>query len=538
MDWSLWMSALVLLIHTPLYVAGEGKKINMTFDIWEGNVTVLWSPPDGAPLNALYQVSQAIYGTHDWHVVPKCNMIKETTCNIGNIIDQDPIKVKVGLFQGNVSLAWSFVKRVHLSESKLLAPDFHLFSTPKTVKVKIFRKQFSKKLFPYGPLYTVTLRLKGDDQIISQNKDDDEDGEVEFGSLQLFQEYCINVTVEMKSDNSRNTSSQCCIYPSEDISMVIYMVTVGVVGPISVFMLAVCFFLKRPGKMPAVLKSAVNEWRPMNVGSVQVESVTDKGWLMISNKMSGKNKTLEYTEEDKDRRESTDSGVSVSEQHSDKVERTDAPGGNDDSGCGSLTGSEDGGRSLEELPCMDGGVTSSSCQSREDSGLGLGNRDVSDNLKGDDSGLLSEIVIVGDGYRSQSPSGDEHCEITVPCDVDSNTDGPSGGYRSGQVTCLCSDFETCMWCRTGKLLMTVCDSASHEQTTADEHDRPSYLQKSPAQDANVLGLGDLAFQSDEDCCESSTLLISCPLFLQEEHNLQCRLDTLPLTLGDVELSFT
>lgn len=532
------MSVLVVLIHTPLYVADNEKKINVTFDIWEGNVTVLWSPPDGAPLNALYQVSKAIYGQHDWHVVPECNMIKETTCNIGSLLDQDPTKVKVGLFQGNGSLAWTSVKRVHLTESKLLAPDFHLSSTTKTVKVKIFRKQFLEKLFASGSLYTVTLRLKGDDRILRQIEDDDEDGEVEFSSLQFLQEYCVSVTVEMKSADMKNTSLQRCIYPSEDLSLVISMVTLGAVGTISVFMLAVCFFLKRPGKMPAVLKSAVNEWRPMNVGSVQVENVTDKGWLMTGSKMSGKSKTPEYTEEDKDRRDSTDSGVSVSEQHSDKVERTDAPGGNDDSGCGSLTGSEDGGRSLEELPCLDGRVTSSSCQSREDSGLGLVNRDVSDNLKGEDSGLLSEIVIAGDGYRSQSPSSDEHCEITVPCDVDTNTDGPSGGYRSGQVTCLCSDFETCMWCRTGKLLMTVCDSTSHEQTTADEHDRPSYLQKSHAQDANVLGLGDLTLQSDEDCCESSTLLISCPLFLQEGHNLQCRLETLPLTLGDVELTFT
>lgn len=29
------------------------------FDIWEGNVTVLWDPPEGAPVHALYQVKQA-----------------------------------------------------------------------------------------------------------------------------------------------------------------------------------------------------------------------------------------------------------------------------------------------------------------------------------------------------------------------------------------------------------------------------------------------------------------------------------------------
>lgn len=31
----------------------------LDFDIWEGNVTVLWDPPEGVPIHALYQVKQA-----------------------------------------------------------------------------------------------------------------------------------------------------------------------------------------------------------------------------------------------------------------------------------------------------------------------------------------------------------------------------------------------------------------------------------------------------------------------------------------------
>lgn len=184
---------------------------------------------------------------------------------------------------------------------------------------------------------------------------------------------------------------------------------------------------------------------------------------------------------------------------------------------------------MEELPSLDGGISGGECS--EDSGLGMGNRDGSDSLKGVDSGLLCEVVVVGDGYRSQSPSVDEQGEITVPCDVDSNMVSPSDGYRSGHVTCLCSDFETCMWCKTRKLSVTDCASASHEQTnctfTLENNDRPCYLKNSAKE---VIVVDELNPQSD---CESSALLISFPLF----HVQNMQLDTSPLTLGDVELTF-
>jgi len=45
-------------------------------------------------------------------------------------------------------------------------------------------------------------------------RDDDEDGEVEFTSLPLWQEYCVHVKVEMISNDVSNTSLPRCIYPS------------------------------------------------------------------------------------------------------------------------------------------------------------------------------------------------------------------------------------------------------------------------------------------------------------------------------------
>ncbi|KAI2656081.1 interleukin-10 receptor 1 [Labeo rohita] len=511
-------------------------ELNMTLDIWEGNVTVLWDPPKGAPVKAYYQVQQASYfQPKEWEIVPECNLTTEARCELGNFFNKN-MKIKIGLLKENGNFSWSAGRRIRLLGSKLLAPEFDLSSSPNTVKVKIYRKPFLEMLYEYGPSYSVILYPKGHENQALVRDDDDDDGEVEFTSLSTWQEYCVRVKVEMISDNVSNTSLARCIYPSADSSLVISIAVIGVVGVTSFFMFAVCFFLRRPGKMPAVLKSAVNGWNPMNVGLIQVETVTDKGWLLTSNKMAGKSKAFDESkdllEEDNERRESTDSGVSVGQQHSIKNQGTEEQTGQEDSGCGSLTGTEDslssGRRSLEELPFLDGGINSSSeSERKEDSGLGMGNQEASDNLSGMDGDLLSEIV-VGDGYRSQSPSADTESEATLPCEAVA-----SSGYRSGHVTCLCSDVETCMWCKTRKLL-TDSDSLSHEQTsctftTSNDNDKPSYLKKSPLQSVNVLGREDLS----EDCDESS-LFITCPLLLQEP----CQLDTLSLKLGDVELTFT
>ncbi|XP_051963491.1 interleukin-10 receptor subunit alpha [Xyrauchen texanus] len=553
MDWNAWILALVLLIHIPIHVADARLELNVTFEIWEGNVTVLWDPPTGAPKYALYQVKQALYLVRNasWHVVPNCNMTTDARCDIGNLVNQPDIKIMVGLYKGNDSFVWSTVHRIRLSDSKLLEPDFNLFSSPNTVKVKIYRKQFLEKLFAFGPSYTVTLQAKGQDSQNVTKSGDDEDDEVEFRSLRAWQEYCVSVTVMVESAGLRNTSLQRCIYAEADMSVVISMVIIGVLCIMTFSTFAICCFLNRPRKMPAALKSSVNGWHPMNIGLVQVEAVTDKGWLLTSNKLVVNTKVSEMKtelfEEDKERRESADSGVSVGHQHSIKDRGTDGHTGDEDSGCGSLTESEDclsgERRSLGELPSLDIIVNNTSSEGKEDSGLGIGNQDVSDSLKGADSGLLSEIVVVGDGYRGQSPSGEAQSEITITDEIDNNMASPRSGYRSGNVTCLCSDIETCMWCKARKLITTDCDSGSHEQTSCtftieSNSDRNRYMKKYLMQTVNVSQTGDLSTQLEKNCSNSSSLFISCPLFLQEGGHLPCQLETLPLTLGDLELKFT
>lgn len=123
------------------------------------------------------------------------------------------------------------------------------------VKVKFHRKLFLKDLFEYGPSYSAIMYPKGQEsqvgffsrlntppppslplqyinllvillgvgiskpvlsriQAKTVSDDDDEDGQVEFTSLPLWQEYCVYVKVEMISDDVSNTSLPRCIYPS------------------------------------------------------------------------------------------------------------------------------------------------------------------------------------------------------------------------------------------------------------------------------------------------------------------------------------
>lgn len=44
------------------------------------------------------------------------------------------------------------------------------------------------------------------------------------------------------------------------MSLVLSMALIGVVGVMTFFIFAVCFFLKRPGKMPAVLVSQLGDF--------------------------------------------------------------------------------------------------------------------------------------------------------------------------------------------------------------------------------------------------------------------------------------
>lgn len=288
----------------------------------------------------------------------------------------------------------------------------------------------------------------------------------------------------------------------------------------------------------------------MTVGSIQVETVTDRGWLLITDRKEEKgfiseDKT-EFTEEEKDRRESLDSGVSMQQLHSPVCNtKGDVQIGNmqEDSGCGSLKGSEGSGsvrRDTGELFSLDEISHEGRNEGREDSGLGLSHREESASLEGEDNGLLSEIV-VGDGYRSQSPSSmDVKNENPGTCNMDANMAAPSCGYRSGQVTCMCSEHEYCLWCKFRKPLSQSVTPlpTNFNQTICDTDDGNLASSNYRKKNINLLGMEDtqLVFPESDMNTETS-FLFSCPLLLQSEENQACITDTNSFTLDDVKLAF-
>ncbi|TRY86677.1 hypothetical protein DNTS_025796 [Danionella cerebrum] len=515
MDCESWIYFLITLMHIPVFIAGEETELNVTFDVWEGNVTVLWEPPNGTLAPGIYQVKLAPYfpASAEWQIVPGCYNITQTQCDLGNSVYRTEMKVKIELVGENGNLFWS-VKRVRNTNMKLFAPEFDLSSVPQEVKVKIHRKPILKELYPYGASYSAILYPRGHESQAITLDDESESGEVTFTSLSSWQEYCVRVKVEITSDGVSNTTSPRCIFPDPDLSRMMYIAIFATAAALSFFMLSVCFFLRRPSKMPAALKSAVKGWNPMNVGLIEVEIVTDKGWLLTNNKVMEKSQVFsedqDYSEEDKKRRDSTDSGVSIDQQ--DLVKNRDS--GEEDSGCGSLTGAEDR-RSLEELPFLDGLVNNVIAKRKEeDSGLGIRNQDVPD-CSGDGH-ISSEVVVLGDGYRSQSPSAQAEIETSIQYEEELKVANPTN--RSGDKTCLCSDFETCLWCKTKK---------SNSFTDDIGINKLSYLKKNDT--FNVSRNGD-----SSTCSYESSLFITCPIRLEEP----CKKDTFMLTLGDVELTFT
>lgn len=59
-----------------------------------------------------------------------------------------------------------------------------------------------------------------------------------------------------------------------DMSMVmIYMAVIGVVGVMTFSMFAVCFLLRRPGKMPAVLVSQLGDFGNIKCSFIKTKSV-------------------------------------------------------------------------------------------------------------------------------------------------------------------------------------------------------------------------------------------------------------------------
>lgn len=283
----------------------------------------------------------------------------------------------------------------------------------------------------------------------------------------------------------------------------------------------------------------MNVWKPMIIKSDHVETVTDKGWIVSTSDTDIK-KRIPISEEDKERRESLDSGVSIEQMHL-SVSSANTEGQTEDvqvdSGCGSLKGTEISGRvtrvtrqfSMHKIHCSDKN------EETEDSGLGLDHHEVSGSQEREDTRLLSKVV-VGAGYRSQSPSS-----VDVQNDMDSNMAAPPAGYRSGLVTCMCSDHEYCIWCKS-KNPFRDCQPVTQSQTDIDNGTvSSSYRKKSQLQTGQFLNMEvpttELAL-SDNNCAESSLSFLSCQLLLQNEKKQESIMPSKSFTLENMELTFS
>lgn len=190
-----------------------------------------------------------------------------------------------------------------------------------------------------------------------------------------------------------------------------------------------------------------------------MEVVTDKGWFLSAYKTDVTSSVKDpvthvtVTEDngDEDRRTSLDSGINI-ESNSAENNREGPSMRQEDSGCGSLGGSEGSTSGQTSYPMADERTNTDTLRKREDSGVGLGRQidSFSMTLDGQETVLVRESV-AGGNYRTQSPSSvhrnvyDEEEEFkqilpdTVLAEVVT-------GYRAVPQSCICSGSGQCTWC--------------------------------------------------------------------------------------------
>ncbi|XP_055752319.1 interleukin-10 receptor subunit alpha-like [Salvelinus fontinalis] len=580
MDWTFWIS--ILLISSD-YVSGKDlpMPVNLMVDIWDGEVTLLWDPPEGAPPLAQYQVQMARYVNNNWTNVTSCDRTELTYCDLSYLIDDFFMiyKVRVRLVTENSISAWSQPKKFNLRESKLQHPSSTLLATSSSVTVLVHRKPLLKKIFPFGLTYTIYLQGKGQGHktVIRHLKDEDDEDkpEVRFTSLDWGQEYCVSLKVAGNGGEftSELSPEQCLLLPEQEwyILAVVSFSILSVMGVLVILSLCLCYFLMRPEKMPVALKSPGSGWQPLCVGVDPVEIVTDKGWFMNTARTdamvwladertttAGKGEL----EEGEDRRAGLDSGA-CTQSHISGNGKGGSPAKQEDSGCGSLGAPESAISSSSGTgePLLLDGTMNTDINLKEDSGVGLGCQlGCAGSLQGEDCGILPEMeMVTEDGYRSQSPSSvDTHVFETeqrfqqISCET--VMADPVVGYKSGHIACVCLGTSQCVWCQTRRHNEGSVDgqsvalfSLTEEQLgcsnlTGDicemESTSSSY-KKTNLQVDTVVNLEDSVTFSYLPTCigESFPLLAALSELPLVEGGLNCSVNTWLPSLGDLEVTF-
>ncbi|XP_033953821.1 interleukin-10 receptor subunit alpha [Pseudochaenichthys georgianus] len=443
---------------------------NVIVKISEGEVYVLWKHPVDAPSDPRYNVEMAKYTGGEWAMVASCTGIKKTHCDLSSLIleKRAGYKVRVQLVAGDNVSVWSQRKKFILNYGALQPPSFTLWATSSTLTVSVHQKPILKELFPFGLTYTIYLEERGQDTknttaYLEDNMAEDQ-RTTSFSSLHWGREYCVSIKVEGNGAAATSSSSvspkQCLQLPEQEffIMAVSSLSILGVLAIIAIIVTSLLCYLRGQEKTPAVLKSPVRGWLPLSVGEGAVEVVTDKGWFLSSFRTEVKtcvndpmtHVTVTVDDEEEERRTSLDSGVSM-ETNSATNSEGSPPMRQEDSGFGSLGGSESSTSCQTDYPLQDEGSVSNT-RKREDSGVGLCCQvDISSiNLDGQDSGSLK---VAGGNYRSQSPCAvqinicdeEEMCKQMLP---DSVLAEVVTGYRAGPQSCICSGTGQCTWCHT------------------------------------------------------------------------------------------
>ncbi|XP_029027054.1 interleukin-10 receptor subunit alpha [Betta splendens] len=402
--------------------------------ILDGEVMANWKAPADAPPNSQYSVQMARY-IDPWAEVESCARIGRTYCDLSLLFhDYHAVyKVKVQLVAGNEASAWTS-KKFSLSETELQPPSFTLTATSSTLSISIHEKPLLKEIFSFGVQHTIFLEETGQDNKTTtaylMDQGEDASRVQTFRNLHWGKKYCVTIKVQGNGGmfSSSISPKQCLLLPEEEwyVTAVSALSILSVLAAIIIIIALLLCFVKRPEKTPAALKSPPSGWLPFTAGPDTMEQVTDKGWFLSSYRAETEggieDPVSQATEAgdggEEERRTSTDSGIGI--EAGPKPDRGGPPAKQEDSGCGSLGGSEGPTSAQTHYSAREE-------RKRDDSGLGL--RSAAAALDGEAPGGPSP----GGGYRSQSPS-----ELRADA---------ATGYRAGPQACICSGGR-CTWCHS------------------------------------------------------------------------------------------
>ncbi|XP_019943747.2 interleukin-10 receptor subunit alpha [Paralichthys olivaceus] len=433
------------------------KPDKLVVKILDGEVLIYWQRPDDAPSNSKYNVQMGRLNG-EWTKVKRCTGITNPYCDLSSLIHEYDIvyKARVQLVAGDNTSLWT-VTKVRIYESELQPPSFTLLATSRTLSVNVHHRPVLRKIFYYGLTYTIYMEETGQNKTTTAylKYDDGVDQRTKtFSSLHWGRKYCVSIKVQGNGGRSASAVSpkQCLQLPDKEwfIIAVSSLSILGVLVFFAIIATIVLCYLKQPAKTPVALKCPTHYWLPLTVEEGTMEVVTDKGWFLSSYGTEAKNSidhpvTHFITEDngEEDRRTHMESNSATNNRECPRQ---------DDSGCGSLGGSESSTGGQTDYSLQDERPDADKVRKRADSGVGLGCQldSSSVHLDGLDISPLKESVPVG-SYRTQSPSvvhtcvsdDDEAFKQMLPDTVLAEV---VTGYRAGPQVCICSGAGQCSWC--------------------------------------------------------------------------------------------